>query len=100
MGLIDEERGTVYFLNSEHPWPVLYRDAKASFITAENHLMKIGTPEKEYNRVQVILFELKEGDIFIAGSDGRDDIILEGTDDVNHDENLFLSIVEKSEADI
>ena len=79
---------------------MLYRDAKASFITAENHLMKIGTPEKEYNRVQVILFELKEGDIFIAGSDGRDDIILEGTDDVNHDENLFLSIVEKSEADI
>ena len=62
MGLIDEERGTVYFLNSEHPWPVLYRDAKASFINAENHLMKIGTPEKEYNRVQVILFELKEGD--------------------------------------
>ena len=51
---------------------MLYRDAKASFITAENHLM----------------------------SDGRDDIILEGTDDVNHDENLFLSIVEKSEADI
>ena len=100
MGLIDEETGIVYFLNAEHPWPVLYRDGKASFIQADNHLTKLGTPEKEFNRVQVLLFELKNGDIFIAGSDGRDDIILNGSEDVNHDETLFLKIVEHADANI
>jgi serine phosphatase RsbU (regulator of sigma subunit) len=100
MGLIDEENGTVYFLNTEHPWPVLYRDEKASFIEGDNHLMKIGTPEKEYNLLQIKIFQLMDGDIFIAGSDGRDDIILNGTDEVNHDETLFLKVVEKSKGDI
>ncbi len=100
MGLIDEENGVVYFLNTEHPWPVLYRDGKASFIEGDNHLMKIGTPEKEYNLLQVKIFQLMDGDTFIAGSDGRDDIILNGTDDVNHDETLFLKVVEESGGDI
>ncbi|MBP6738587.1 MAG: cache domain-containing protein [Leptospiraceae bacterium] len=100
LGLIDEENGIVYFLNTEHPWPVLYRGGKASFIKADHHLMKIGTPEKEHNLFQVTVFQLKDGDTFIAGSDGRDDIILAGTDDVNHDETLFLDIVEKADADI
>lgn len=100
MGLIDEGNGLVYFLNAEHPWPVLYRDGKASFIEGQNQLMKIGTPEKEYNLLQVNIFQLKDDDTFIAGSDGRDDIILIGTDDVNHDETLFLKIVEKAQGDI
>ncbi|MBK8394078.1 MAG: cache domain-containing protein [Leptospiraceae bacterium] len=100
IGLIDEENGVAFFLNAEHPWPVLYRDGIASFIQGDNHLTKIGTPEKEFNSVHVLLFELKDGDTLIAGSDGRDDIILKGTDDVNDDETLFLKIVEKSNGHI
>lgn len=100
IGLIDEESGVLYFLNTEHPWPVLYRDRKASFITIDHHLMKIGTPEKELNHLQVKLFQLMDGDIFLIGSDGKDDIIFAGTEDVNNDENLFLNLVEKADADI
>ncbi len=100
MGLIDEENGIIYFLNMEHPYPVLYRDGKATFLSTKEQLTKIGTPEKEFNILQVNMFQLKSGDILVAGSDGRDDIILAGTSEVNHDETLFLKVVEEANANI
>lgn len=100
MGLLDQESGFLYFLNADHPHPVLYRDGKASFLKSKHQITKIGTPEKEYNQVQVYLFRLQNGDSFIAGSDGKDDIVLIEDGSINHDENLFLEIVEKGEGDI
>jgi HAMP domain-containing protein len=41
-GLIDNELGTLYYINAEHPWMVLYRDDKAEFISSGNHIHKIG----------------------------------------------------------
>src|SRR6185295_8863044 len=31
-GLVEENTGLVYYINAEHPWLILYRDAKASFL--------------------------------------------------------------------
>ena len=47
-------------------------------------------------------FQLLPGDVLIAGSDGRDDISLGydsfGNRIINENENLFLEIVEKGDA--
>jgi HAMP domain-containing protein len=43
MGLIDSETGIMYYINAEHPWTVLYRDGKASFIEDELLYRKLGT---------------------------------------------------------
>lgn len=100
MGLIDEESGVVYYLNAEHPWLVLYRDGVASFVDQEFSLRKIGTPEKNQNNLHIKMFKLEDGDELLVGSDGRDDIILHDTNDVNNDETLFLRSVEKGKGDI
>jgi serine phosphatase RsbU (regulator of sigma subunit) len=31
-GLIDNRNGTVYYVNAEHPFSILYRDGRANFI--------------------------------------------------------------------
>ena len=102
MGLIDAESGNMYYMNAEHPWTVLYRDGVASFIENELLYRKIGT--QGINSVlYVMLHELHEGDILIAGSDGRDDILLEVKDGVrvlNEDETLFLKAIEKSKGNL
>lgn len=102
-GLIDEQTGTMYFINSEHPDIVLYRDGVVSFI--ENRILyrKLGSPIQQGN-ISVQIFSLKTNDIIFLGSDGRDDIIL-GTDShnnhvINDDEKLFLSYIESAEGDI
>ncbi|MCB1158303.1 MAG: cache domain-containing protein, partial [Leptospiraceae bacterium] len=41
IGLIDELTGVMYYLNAEHPWPVLYRDGVASFLEDNLSLRKV-----------------------------------------------------------
>ncbi|MCX7633383.1 MAG: SpoIIE family protein phosphatase [Turneriella sp.] len=101
--LIDEQSGLMYHLLAEHPQAVLIRDGKASFIESNRLLRKLGTTGVEGTLV-IETTQLEPGDIVIAGSDGRDDIIL-GYDEygsriINEDENLFLSIAEKCGGDI
>ncbi len=104
IGLIDEASGTLYTLNSEHPWVVLYRDGKASYIGQETTLRKIGFTEMNSEEVTIDIQSLKKGDVLLIGSDGRDDILLEtlesGVRDINQSEALFLSVVEKSEGNL
>jgi serine phosphatase RsbU (regulator of sigma subunit) len=105
MGLIDQVTGLVYYINAEHPWVALYRDGVSSFIEDTLTLRKIGTPEKESQNdtLKVKLFQMKEQDTIILGSDGRDDIIIKSTDGsetVNNDETLFLKVVNDSDAQI
>lgn len=99
-GLIEEETGLMYYINSEHPWSVLYRDGKAKYIENEStSCRKIGFPalfldNEEY---QIQKFHLKEGDVFIAGSDGRDDLdrtFGEGRT-ISYFPEAFLDCVEK-----
>ncbi|PJZ69289.1 histidine kinase [Leptospira perolatii] len=99
--LICDETGEMYYWNAEHPFSVLYRDKKASFIESGLELRKLGL-DSEYT-FQVHKFQLYPGDVIILASDGRDDLLLSsegGTRVINEDETLFLKVVEKSEADI
>ncbi len=97
IGLIDDETGTMYFVNAEHPWLVLYRDEKASFIENELLLRKFGIAVLQTG-IQIRIFQMKQGDVIFCGSDGRDDILL-GVDSagnriINEDEFRFLRAVE------
>jgi Stage II sporulation protein E (SpoIIE) len=101
IGLIDEENGVVYMVNAEHPWSVLYRNGKASFLKEQTAMYKIGFPDAEKN-MSINIVRLLPGDAIICGSDGRDDIILGGSNDmreINSDEAKFLISVEAGKAD-
>ncbi|WP_167481403.1 SpoIIE family protein phosphatase [Leptospira kemamanensis] len=99
--LIDDETGKIWYFNAEHPYSILYRDGKASFIENELKLRKLGL-DSEYP-FEVQTFQLLPGDQLILGSDGRDDIDLTPDEDVrtiNEDETMVLRFVEESDGDI
>ncbi|TGN18675.1 SpoIIE family protein phosphatase [Leptospira idonii] len=103
LGLVEEQSGFMYYLNAEHPWTILYRDGKSSFIENELWLRKLGFPKNDQN-FSVKTFQLQPGDVIICGSDGRDDIALpvsaENQRVINEDETLILKWVEESDADL
>jgi HAMP domain-containing protein len=99
--LIDNETAKAWYINAEHPFSVLYRDGIATFIEKDLMLRKIGL-DSEID-FQVFEYQFLPGDLLIIGSDGKDDINLtpnESYRTMNEDENLFLQIVEESEADL
>ena len=103
LGMIDDITGFIYYINAEHPWSVLYRDNKASFIDTNRNLYKIGVTGVE-GELSIKTFQLEPRDVVIIGSDGRDDLII-GTDDlgnriINEDENLFLKRVEEGKGNL
>ncbi len=102
-GLIDNRNGTIYYINAEHPFSILYRDGKARFIDSESDKRKIGI-DVGLSPLKIKLFQLKPNDCLISGSDGRDDILLgedsNGIRIINEDETLFLKIVEEANADL
>ncbi len=100
LGLLNEKTGELIYFNAEHPWSVVYRDGKASFIENELLLRKLGS-DSEF-QFAIRKFKLLPGDIFIVGSDGRDDINLgiKGGRELNEDENLFLRLVEEGKGDL
>jgi serine phosphatase RsbU (regulator of sigma subunit)/Tfp pilus assembly protein PilF len=100
MGLVDEETGTLYYINAEHPSPVLYRDETAQFLNSGHSLRKIGFTEMSGDEVVIEVFPMKPGDVVIIGSDGRDDVLLSGKDEVrviNDDEKVFVNHVNQGE---
>ncbi|WP_411824797.1 SpoIIE family protein phosphatase [Leptospira sp. 'Mane'] len=103
MGLIEEETGLLYFINAEHPWLILYRDGKASFIKSEHSYQKLGTLGAEPS-IYVTTFQLLPSDVVLAGSDGKDDILISGSAgkdwEVNLEEDFILRIVEQANADL
>ncbi|MEM7182514.1 MAG: SpoIIE family protein phosphatase [Spirochaetota bacterium] len=96
--VIAEEDGNISFINAEHPFSVLYRDGKASFLENKIYLRKFGI-DSEFS-FEIKKFKLLPGDIVLLGSDGKDDIRLPETAQVNEDETLFLQSVEDSRADL
>ncbi len=105
-GLIDENTGTMYYINAEHPDPVLYRDSRAEFIqNPAGVFRKLGTQGKQNSRLQVSVFRLRPQDKVIIGSDGRDDFVISrdevtGQDVINQDELLFLRSVEAGQGSL
>ncbi|WCL50167.1 SpoIIE family protein phosphatase [Leptospira sp. GIMC2001] len=103
MGLIDVKTGFMFYVNSEHPWTVLYRDGKAGFLETDLELRKIGTMGLD-SEFRVKSIQLEVGDVIFVGSDGRDDLLLGKTDSgeriINEDEKLFLRCLEESQGDL
>lgn len=98
VGLLEESTGTLYFINLEHPWVILYRDGKASFIENEIHYYKLGVMEG-LSDTFISVFQMKKGDKIFCGSDGKDDLVLseEGRyRDINEDQNLILENIEEA----
>lgn len=103
MGLVDEETGTLYYINAEHPWIVLYRDGIANFLEKEHSLRKIGFTEMSGDEVVIQVYPMKPGDVLFIGSDGRDDLLISNTLDVrviNDDESLFLKHVREGKGEL
>ncbi len=97
IGLICEETGVLYYINIEHPYVILYRDRRASFLDEDMHVRKIGVEQSDM-RLKVNVFQLEHDDIVILGSDGRDDILIQtigGIRVINEDENQILHRVEE-----
>ncbi len=103
IGLVDEETGTLYFINAEHPWPVLYRDETAQFLNQGQSLRKIGFTEMNAEDVVIEVFAMRPGDVVILGSDGRDDILMSGEGEkrmINDDEKEFLNHVNEGNGNL
>ena len=103
MGLVDDEMGIMYFINAEHPFTVLYRNKKAVFIENELTFRKLGTQGMS-GTIFVKTMQLEPGDVIIAGSDGRDDLVIgkdeEGNRIMNDDDQAFLTRVEDGGGDL
>jgi tetratricopeptide (TPR) repeat protein len=102
IGLVSEETGVMYYINTEHPFVILYRDGKASFIDNEIYLRKIGVEQTDI-RLKVQVFQLEVDDVVILGSDGRDDILMQtvnGIRVINEDENQILLRVEEGRGEL
>ena len=96
-GLVEDRTGKLYFVNAEHPQPILYRDGRARFVPARHMYHKIGTPYAP-ERFVIQALQMKAGDIVIVGSDGKDDVSLgvddEGTRIINDNEFAILQHIE------
>ena len=102
LGLIDEETGFVYFINAEHPYPILFRDQKAQLILPDESLFKLGVVQSMVGRSLVNTLQLQKGDVLLIGSDGKDDVVVNDNDnsnEKNNDESLILKYVTKAEGD-
>lgn len=110
MGLFDSATGTIYYINLEHPRAILVRGGEARFFEPDMHGRKLGTSEIPVD-FHLTVARLLPGDTLIVGSDGRDDVVLEGqqvpADEVergeryiNYDENRFLDLVANHGTDI
>lgn len=97
IALLNEETGTLFHLNAEHPRIVLMRQGRASFLCSRNDQRRFGfagSPERPF--VQVT--PLHAGDVLFLGTDGRDDLRLcglrtqngEPSERMNDDPGLFL----------
>ena len=106
LGMIDDTTGWMYWVNIEHPPPVLYRSQKATTLDARFRLNKLGfTLGKSVAAVNMM--QLKTGDSIFLGSDGREDVVLHGTVDVmtgegefNRDDDFYAHMIEKSGGDL
>ncbi len=98
LGLIDEATGSLFYINAEHPLPVLYRDGRAAFLdlAAGNRKLGFGC-----GRGIVRYFHLRENDVLLVGSDGKDDLAVGKNGDrriMNDRADAFLGLVESSGA--
>jgi hypothetical protein len=101
IGLVDVKTGVLYSINADHPRSVLYKEGKAEFFEKNSDYYKLGSII-DHNFIYISLSKLDQGEIFITGSDGRDDILLpeDGKWQRNYEAEYFLKIVELARGNI
>lgn len=101
MGLVDEASGFLYYINAEHPFPILLRTSKAHFLSEEATNFKVGML---HEKARIETFQIRPGDTIIVGSDGRDDLSIGGEDQenrtINEDHTAILEEVESCQGDL
>lgn len=111
LGLLDNTTGVLYYVNAEHPKPVLIRSGEVSFLESRNTYYRIGlNPELWSGRgatrqeLQISSVRLRFGDAIICATDGRDDVALGGSAGgdrvINDDDTMFARIVEQADGDL
>lgn len=104
LGLVHENSGAMYWVNAEHPASILYRDGRASFFENETPLQKVGIDTGSAILSRINTHTLRDGDVVVLGSDGRDDILLgvdeDGNRVLNSDDAEILKHVEKASGDL
>jgi len=102
LGLLEEDTGCFFYINAEHPTPILLRNGKARFIDEPVIYRKIGNPVLT-DSVRIRIIRLLPNDVVVVGSDGKDDIFI-GTDEtqkkINEDESLFVNLLTRAHGDI
>ncbi len=103
LGLIDNETGTMYYINSGHPSLVRYRNGQAELMGDDFNLNKIGIAGVD-DDLRITILRMEPGDVVLSGSDGRDDLLL-GLDEngnriINEDEYLFVRAVEEGKGEL
>jgi tetratricopeptide (TPR) repeat protein len=99
--LLNEHNGKAYYINAEHPWTILYRGNRAEFIEQEMMMRKLGA-DIPGHPLEVREYQFHVGDVLFLASDGRDDIVLQESQDgttriINEDEKAILNIILRSE---
>ncbi|GIX42996.1 MAG: hypothetical protein KatS3mg129_2729 [Leptospiraceae bacterium] len=95
MGLIDINTLSLFYMNAEHPNPILIRKNEAYFLNPENNLRKLGL-SIEKKSLFIHTYQLQKDDILIIGSDGKDDLELPDNT-INDNEYLFIDILYQSD---
>lgn len=100
MALLDEETGLLYYVNAEHPMPVLYRGGHATLFSSEGCMRKLGVAGLE-GFLSVCTLQLEPGDAVILGSDGRDDVLVGSATEraLNEGPDRFLRCVEAADGE-
>ncbi len=102
IGLVEEKSGVLYYINAEHPFPVLYRDSKASFTDSEV-FPKVGMLGMS-TRLFVTVLPMRAGDSLIFGSDGRDDLMVTNPETggraVIDDDDFFLKATARNAGEL
>ncbi len=102
-GLVDDRNGFVYYVNAEHPSLVHLRDGRAGYLPVDGGIsQKPGVPNFSED-ITILTHHLASGETLIAGSDGRDDVVLgedrSGREVWNEDPERFLRLVESTGGD-
>ncbi len=103
IGLVDDASGLFYYINAEHPYPILYRNGETRLLVTDDELRKIGTPEADEN-LRIHVLRLRTGDVLFIGSDGKDDLVLgrdsDGRGIYNESESEFPKRVRESKSSL
>ncbi|MFN3604993.1 MAG: SpoIIE family protein phosphatase [Leptonema sp. (in: bacteria)] len=97
IGLMDEETGFVYFLNFDHPKPLIITSKKESYFVDSKIYKKLGFPEENHS-LQIHRFSLNFQDYWVLYSDGCIEIELQNK--INENETIIQEMLLKTNEDL